>query len=248
MKIYRGIQQGSTEWFALRMGIPTASCFDQIMTPAKRKLSASWKGYACRLISERLLNRPTDTIEGQKWMDRGKELEPQAVQRFEVVNDVITQPITFIKTDDESMGCSPDRAIFGANPDRPLKVVEVKCPAPHTHLEYHLFGLGTDYACQVQGQIMIAEVDEAIFYSYLPEGPALTLKTPRDEGFIRDLSAAIREFNDKLHEYHELAKKLGDWQAFKEAVAPADIEYGESAEDAETWEVPAGFDEALTPF
>ena len=231
MKIYRGIKQGSAAWFALRLGIPTASCFDQIITPTKRKLSASWKGYACRLISERLLNKPTETIEGQKWMDRGKELEPEAVQRFEVVNDIITTPVTFIKTDDESMGCSPDRCIFGTDPDRPLKVFEAKCPAPHTHLEYHLFGRGTDYECQIQGQMMIAEVDEAIFYSYLPDGPALTLKTPRDEDFIRDLRAALRQFNDNLHEYHELAKKLGDWQAFKEVVAPIDVEYGESAEE-----------------
>jgi len=219
------------------------------MTPRTRKLSASWKGYACQLIAERLLNIPTETIKNIEWMERGKLLEPEAVQRFEVVNDVVTVPITFIKTDDGTMGCSPDRGIFGSDPDRPLKVLECKCPAAHTHLQYLLFGHGTDeksqdkYKCQVQGQMMIAEVDEAIFYSYHPAGPALTLKTPRYDSFIKDLRSAIDEFNDKLHEYHELAKKLGDWQAFQEVVTPVDAEYGEVPQGV--WEVPQGVDEFL---
>src|ERR1700677_291551 len=76
MKIYRGIQQGTAEWFGLRLGIATASRFKDIMTPKTRRLSASWKGYACCLIAERLLNVPTETVEGIKWMERGKELEP----------------------------------------------------------------------------------------------------------------------------------------------------------------------------
>jgi hypothetical protein len=253
MKIYRGIQQGTAQWFALRLGIPTASCFSQIMTPKTRKLSASWKKYACRLIAERLLNLPTETIEGQKWMERGKELEPQAIQRFEVVNDVVTTPVTFIKTDDETMGCSPDRCMFTTDPDRPVKLVEVKCPAPHTHLEYLLFGHGTDeksqdkYKCQVQGQMMIAEVDEAIFYSYHPSCPALTLTTPRDDGFIKDLRSTIGEFNDRLHEYHLVAQKLGDWQAFQEVMTPTDVEYSVPV-SAGTYEMPEGFDDNLTPF
>ena len=251
MKIYRGIPQGSAEWFALRLGIPTASNFHMILTPKTRRLSSQWKAYACRLIAERLLNIPTETIEGIRWMERGKELEPQAVQRFEVVNDVVTVPISFIATDDGTAGCSPDRGIFGTNPDRPLKVLETKCPAAHTHVQYLLFGQGTDeksqdkYKSQVQGQIMISEVDEAIFYSYHPSCPSVTVKTLRDDIFIKDLSAALREFNDKLHEYHELAKKLGDWQAFKEVVAPIDVEYGKAGEEAQTWTVPEGFDDTL---
>jgi hypothetical protein len=243
MKIYRGIPQGTRAWFALRLGIPTASQFHKIMTPKTRKLSAQWKEYACRLIAERLLAMPTETLEGQAWMERGKALEGEAIQRFEVVNDIVTVPVTFIATDDGSMGYSPDRCIFGADPDRPLKNFEAKCPAPHTHVEYLLFGRGTDYECQVQGQNLIGETEETIFYSYHPSCPALTLRTPRDEAFIRDLSAALREFNDKLHEYHELAKKLGDWQAFREVVAPVDVEYGDAGAVEPAWAAPQGFDD-----
>jgi hypothetical protein len=35
MKIHAHIEQGSADWFKLRLGIPTASCFDLIVTPKK---------------------------------------------------------------------------------------------------------------------------------------------------------------------------------------------------------------------
>lgn len=225
MKIYRNIDQGSADWFGIRMGIATASCFSQVMTPKTRKLSAQWKMYACRLIAERLTNQPTESVQGQEWMERGKALEPEAIGRFETVMDTETTPISFIKTDDGTMGCSPDRVIFGTDQDKPLKLVEVKCPSLPVWLNYQMFGRDADYECQLQGQMLIAEVDENIFYGYHPNAPKqIMLITHRNEAFIKDLQAALREFNDKLHEYHELAKSLGEWKAFQRVVTPTEIE------------------------
>lgn len=242
MKIYRDIDQGSPDWFAIRMGIPTASCFDQIMTPKTKKLSSQWKMYACRLISERLLNVATESVQGQEWMDRGKTEEPNAVKRFEVVNDVETTPITFIKTDAGDMGCSPDRVILSGKGQRLLtaerpedgidanasdfvRLVEIKAPSLPVWLKYKLFGRDAEYDCQLQGQMLISETDENVFYAYHPHAPQqLQIVTHRDEAFIKDLSATLREFNDKLHEFHELALKLGDWQSFARVVSPVDAE------------------------
>ena len=251
MKIYRNIDQGSADWFRIRLGIPTASCFDQIMTPKTRKLSASWKMYACRLIAERLLNVPTESVQGQQWMERGKEEEPNAVKRFEAVNDVETTPITFIKTDDGSMGCSPDRMILSDKGRRLLalsdaavgidasasdfvRMVEIKAPSLPVWLKYKMFGRDAEYECQLQGQLMISEQDENVFYGYHPHAPQqISLVTRRDEVFIKDLRAALREFNDNLHEYHELALKLGDWQTFQEVVTPTEKEHAPQMADAE---------------
>jgi hypothetical protein len=242
MKLFRGIDQGSADWFAIRLGIPTASCFDQIMTPKTRKLSSQWKGYACRLIAERLLNIPTENIQGQEWMERGKAEEPNAVKRFEVVNEVETTPITFIKTDAGDMGCSPDRVVLSGKgqrlltAERPeegidaagsdfLRLVEIKAPSLPVWLKYKLFGRDAEYECQLQGQMLISETDENVYYAYHPHAPQqLQIVTRRDEAFIRDLSAALREFNDKLHEFHQIALRLGDWQAFTRVMAPVDAE------------------------
>jgi YqaJ-like viral recombinase domain len=240
MKIFRNIDQGSADWFRIRMGIPTASCFDQILTPKTRKLSASWKMYACRLIAERLLNQPMESIEGQKWMERGKELEPEAVRRYEAVHDVDTTAVTFIKTDDGTMGCSPDRVEFSDSGKKLLikgnnefeagssdiaGLFEAKCPSLPVWLKYNLFGRGPEYECQLQGQMWCADTDRDVFYAYFPGAPKqVKIVTYRDEEFIKDLGVAMREFQDKLHEYHLLALSLGDWQSFKEVVTPWEIE------------------------
>ena len=36
------LAQGSEAWLAIRLGIPTASEFDRILTPKKLELAAAW--------------------------------------------------------------------------------------------------------------------------------------------------------------------------------------------------------------
>jgi hypothetical protein len=57
-KIYR-CEQGSMDWYRLRMGIPTASQFHKIVTPGG-KLSEQRHAYMYRLIAERLLMESMD--------------------------------------------------------------------------------------------------------------------------------------------------------------------------------------------
>ena len=103
MKIHH-VTQGSPEWTALRIGIPTASAFDKIITPAKGQLSKSSRPYAFLLVAEQLLGRTLDSLEGLEWIERGKELEPQAVRMYEFAEDCETAPVGFITSDDGRMG------------------------------------------------------------------------------------------------------------------------------------------------
>lgn len=216
MKIH-DVQQGSPEWFRSRLGIPTASCFDQIVTPVTGKLSKSADRYAYRLIAERLLNTPSETVEGQTWMERGKELEPQAVKQFEWVNEVETEPVGFITTDDGLVGCSPDRLVKGAP-----RGLEIKCPSPHVHLGYLLSGQADAYRPQVQGQLYVAELERVDFYSYHPRMPACQITTTRDEPYIKLLRDALEQFNERLFEMLERARSLGVFQAYEEAATPTE--------------------------
>lgn len=219
MKIYRDVPQGSAEWFKLRMKIPTASCFDQIVTPKTGQLSKSSVKYAYKLLTERLLNQPTDSVEGMTWMDRGKELEPEAVRQFEFVEDIETEAVSFITTDDGSIGASPDRLIKGS-----ARGVEIKCPAPWTHLGYLLDGQADAYRAQVQGQNYVGELEASFFYSFHPRMPACRIFTPRDEPYIALLTSALAEFNEQLLEMERRARAMGLFQAYVEAVTPADVE------------------------
>jgi hypothetical protein len=216
VKIYTDIEQGTAAWFALRLGKPTASCFDQIVTPVRCDLSKSAYKYALKLCAERLLNVPMDSIEQSEWMMRGQELEPDAVRQYEFAEDVTTHKVGFITDDEGTMGCSPDRIVLA---DRRIGL-EVKCPSPEVHLSYLLNGVAAEYKPQVQGQLLIAEFDFVDFYSYEPRMPAVKIRTARDAEYQAKLAAALRAFKDQLHDIMERAQRLGVYQAARDPMAP----------------------------
>lgn len=216
------VEQGSGDWMMLRLGIPTASEFHKIITPAKLELSTQWKGYAYRLIAEKLLNRPMQSLEGLEWIERGKELEPQAVKVYEMTEEVETKAVGFITTNDGLIGASPDRLIVGQNAG-----VEIKCPAPQTHIQYMLEDFGNDYRIQVQGQMYVGEFDFIDRYSWHPEMPPHKFRTGRDDGVIKILDARLREFNDKMFELLERVRANGFFAEHQTMPMPQDTELQE---------------------
>lgn len=201
------VEQGTPAWLALRLGIPTASEFDRIVTPTG-KLSAQARAYAHRLTAERLLNRPMDGLDHLEWVARGKELEPEAARMYEFQKEAKTVKVGFVTTDDGQTGASPDRLAGDAG------LLEIKCPAPHTHIGYLLDGMPADakYKPQVQGQLLVAEREWTDFMSYSPEMPPAIIRTVRDEPFIRTLRQALDEFNDMREEMYQRALALGAFQ------------------------------------
>ena len=215
------VEQNTPEWYALRLGIPTASEFDKIITPAKGDLSASARGYAMRLAAERLTQRSMEDLKQSDWMTRGKELEPSAVRLFEFAHGVKTTKVGFITSDDGRYGASPDRLIGDDG------VLEIKCPSDPIHLGYLLDGFETKYKVQVQGQMLVAEADYSVRLSYHPDWPEKIERTNRDETFIRKMKDALDQFCDMVDEIVEQAKSLGMVQAAPHVVTPAEAAYGD---------------------
>lgn len=213
------VEAGSDAWRKLRMGIPTASSFDKIITPAKAELSASSRTYAYKLICERLLNAPTDTLDGIEWIEHGKAMEPFAIKQYEFVTDVATRPCGFFTTNDGLIGATPDRVIVG----QPAGV-EIKSPAPWTQLGYLLDGPGNAYRPQIQGQLFVCEFEWADLYGFHVRMPAARIRTVRDEPYIAKLRAALALFTEQLAEMTDRAQKLGVFQAYDAAVSVTDID------------------------
>lgn len=222
MKVHWNIQQGTAEWFGIRAGIPTASEFHNIITPAKGELSKSRGKYACRLIAERLLNWQAQSLDALEHIKRGKDREPAAIQRLEFVHDLNTREVGFVTTDDATIGASPDRFVMPS-----MLPTEVKCPSDPIQFEYLLLGHGDDYRPQVQGQLYVCEADEALFYAYNPRTPEYMVRTHRDEAYIAKLAAALRQFNDELGQLLEKAQSLGLYQAYASIKTPLDVERGD---------------------
>jgi hypothetical protein len=202
MKIH-DVLQGSGDWHRLRIGIPTASNFHRVVTPAGKLSKQAWP-YAYFLIAEKLLNESLDSIDHLEWVGRGKELEPEAVRLYEFQNEVKTAPVGFITTDDGRIGCTPDRLIVGHS-----AALEMKCPAPQTHVGYLLDGFGLDYVPQAQGQMLVGEFEFVDRYSYHPRMPPVRVRTYRDEAYLRTLADALAQFCDTLAAMLDKARSLG---------------------------------------
>jgi hypothetical protein len=192
MSIRHDMAQNSPEWHAIRLGKPTASCFDKIITPAKGELSKSSRAYACELVAETLLGAAVEApLTNLFWVDWGRQHEAQAVRHYCFTNDVDVETVGFITTDCEKIGASPDRLIVGQH-----GLVEVKCPSPAVHIGYLLDGPGLAYKCQLQGQLWVAEAVFLDFVSFHPSLPGVLVRVERDEPFIEKMRSALAEFCD----------------------------------------------------
>jgi hypothetical protein len=197
------------------MGVPTASCFDKIVTPAKGELSKSSRAYAQYLVAETLLREPLEPERPDPyWIAWGKLHEPMAAQQYAFTTDTEIETVGFVTTDDGRVGCSPDRLIIGER-----GAVEIKCPAPQTHMGYLIDGPGLDYKCQFQGQMAVAELAFVDFYSFHPSLPPVLIRIERDEPFITKMSAALTEFLAMRDEMLAKALKSGFFEERAAALA-----------------------------
>jgi hypothetical protein len=192
------MEQGSQEWIEARCGIPTASQFHRIITPKTMKLSSSSKYYLCELIAEKMLGASLDPFINE-YMERGTEMEEQAVAYYEMQRELDTEKVGHCLLDSRLAGCSPDRLV---GDDGGL---EIKCPAAATHVAYML-DMGADkYRCQIQGSLWITGRKWWDFLSFNPEMPPVLTRHERDEEFIHKLASSVTTFVQQLDEcYSEL--------------------------------------------
>jgi hypothetical protein len=193
------MEQGTPEWITARLGIPTASEFHNIVGNAtgelsrardKKGLSEVAKKYAYRLVAERLLGRPLEKPPGTPWaMQRGKDLEPAAIEQYSFTHDVEVRRVGFVTTDDGRIGASPDGLIVGARGG-----VETKCLLDEAHMGLFIDGPEERFKPQVQGCLACCELEFWDLHGYHPELPPITIRTYRDEPYIAKLSAALAEF------------------------------------------------------
>jgi hypothetical protein len=207
-KIHR-VDQGSAEWHALRIGVPTSSMFHKIITPTG-KPSAQARGYMYRLIAERLLNEQMeDGADRMEWVERGKIEQPNAAAQLQFTHNLELEPVGFVTDDRGRLGCSPDMLAKGGR-----ESVEIKCPMPWTQISYLLDGLGNDYRPQVQGQLFIGEFERGHFYSWHPRMPPFYLRTVRDDRYIQLMEPMLHSFLDELDFETERARKMGSYAVY----------------------------------
>lgn len=212
-------EQGSAEWLAARLGVPSASCFDCIITPKTMKPSASQVPYLARLVAEWFLGQPIDD-KSTAFMDRGTELEPEAVAYYALVNDADVREVGFCVRDDMDAGCSPDRLVGDDG------LLEIKCPGPAAQMAYILGGaasLAADHYCQVQGQLWVTGRAWVDLLAYHPVLPKVAVRVTPDAAFQTALDETVRAFCWAVGAKREqLREAKAEYDAAREAAAELD--------------------------
>ena len=191
-------EQGSEEWLAARLGIPTATGFENIVTATGKK-SASYIKYMAELIEESILGSG-DTFKSG-FMERGNQLEPQARAAYEFLtgNDVIQVGGVYLNENRDVM-VSPDGLIPSLK-----KGLEIKCPQMKTHIKYLLQGgVPQEYFIQVQSALWVTSYETWDFVSYCPEyykKPFYLFTAQRDQNLMKAFDKLIPEFIKTLKAY-----------------------------------------------
>ena len=206
MKVHSDIEQGTPEWFALRLGRITGTGYQSVQAGGQGKMRTA---YMKRLRSERIYGVPCGSDYKNGHMERGTELEPQAISAYEDNQYCIVERVGFI-SDGEWIGFSPD-GLIGDDGG-----VEVKCPMLTTHVDYIESGkLPSDYKWQVHFAMALTGRKWWDFVSYHPDAynderddRLFILKVDRDEKicdnikyecdrFIEELKASINKITGK---------------------------------------------------
>ncbi len=204
--IHLDLPQGGHGWLMARCGLPTASQFHRIVTP-KGSLSASGERYKHDLLAETIMGRPLETFTSDA-MNRGTDMEAEAVAAYEFERGVDTQVCGLCLTDDRLVGASPDRLI--RLPDGKLAGLQVKCPSEAgIHVGYLLGNLADKHRAQVQGEILVAEMEWEDLISYHPDLPLAVVRVFPDETYQKALRNALDAFTAELAALVRDAREVG---------------------------------------
>lgn len=202
MPIIYDVEQGSADWFLIRMGIPTASEFQKCMTSATRQFTAGGHAYAHEKIAEMItgLRQGSDYISPQ--MEMGHITEQEAADSYEFANEVNTQVVGFMTDDDGLIGASPDRLVGDEGG------VEIKRKEAPGIVKFLLEGkIDPAHRAQVQGNMLVTGRLWWDWHLYNPDMPRMTIRTYRDERYISDLRQDLFQFkklvNSKLRRLAE---------------------------------------------
>ena len=185
-------EQNSPDWFAARMGIPTASEFSTLLAKGRGGgESVTRRKYMLTLAAQVITGEFVQAWGGNEHTERGHAMEEEARQFYSFQKDADPIRVGFMRRG--RAGASPDSLIG----ERGL--LEIKTKLPHLQLEVlEQDRLPPEHVAQVQGQLLVSGRDYCDFVSYWPKLPLFVKRVERDETCIAMLTQAIADFNGEL--------------------------------------------------
>lgn len=189
-------EQNSPEWLEARMGIITASEMDTVLMQVGPRggIPITRQKYLYRLAAERLTQEPIEDWAGNKNTERGKELEAEALARYQDATEQEVKKVGFLKCG--FVGASPDGLLVGKH-----KGLEIKCVLPYTHIDILLNGtLPREHMLQIQTNMGVGKMEEWDICRFCPGLPIIIKTIKRDEEMIQQIEAGCLSFELELQE------------------------------------------------
>jgi hypothetical protein len=198
-------EQGSPEWFACRLGLPTASMFATVMARGKDGgTSATRKTYMLKLAGEIITGLPAEGYSNDH-MARGQAMEEEARERYAFEHDADPEIVGFISNG--QMGASPDSLIGKSG------ALEIKTKQPNILIEAMLRDdAPPEHKAQCQGVLLVAEREWIDLACYWPAMPLVRHRLTRDEPYLANMKGEIDRFNDELAAVVEKVRRYGQPQ------------------------------------
>jgi hypothetical protein len=202
------VVQGSTEWFEARLGIPSASKFGTIMASGKNGgESITRTEYLRRLAGEIITGRLAEETFKSSAMERGKEMEPEAIADYEKRNSVEVKRVGLgINFSGLKKCCASPDGLVGFDGGLETKTMR---PDKMIPLLERGAGLQPEHRAQVFGNMLVFERDHWDFKIFYPGMPKFEVRVYRDESYIRDLHNSIEIFNFDLRNLVDKLRKMG---------------------------------------
>ena len=196
MKITHDIEQGSTEWLDMRLGLITCSEISSI-----RADGAGAQSYINALAYERITGESSSVFEGNEWTKRGQELEPVARQMYEQQTGTAVSMVSFVEN--KGFGYSPDGLIYGSQPMWPEGGIEIKVKQPAEQI--HILRTGEipkKHMDQLIGGLACAELDWIDFVSYCPNLPLFICRVRAIEykEQMEKIEKLVGKYNQQIEE------------------------------------------------
>ena len=189
-------KQGTKEWHQARLGIPTSSGFDNILT-TKGERSKQAEKYIYSLAGERVACIVEESYQSEAML-RGSLMEDEARQAYELIAGVDVVQVGFCLA--EGYGASPDGMIGEDG------LLEIKCPNVSNHVMYLLKKeLPSAYFQQVQGQLLVTGRKWVDFMSYSPRLPSFIIRVFPNKEFQNALRTELKKV---CKEIEEITRKI----------------------------------------
>lgn len=186
------IEQGTDEWFDIRLGKATASRFKDILSTIKSGESAARRNYRAELVVERLTGKPLDRFKTSA-MEWGTDTEDLARMTYMLTTGNKVEETGFWEHPALEAGASPD-GLVGED-----GLLEIKCKNLANHIETLRNGkMPKEHEAQVQGQMLMTNRKWCDFVSFAPElfenAQIMIVRIYRDDSYIKELEDQLEMF------------------------------------------------------